>query len=501
MPPELPGFYFDEVKNRYFPVKGPIPGSSRAASSVSVSAPSSSSSTLFRTKIKIPKAVMARELHGNVIHSRKGSYNFQMECHKRHVSHPTVWKYRGTESTGDGGLEQLHIDINMPDELLRTDILLAGGLNGSLSLFVVGKEGRQFINGRKSVPDCVWPTNPENPEGRVQNPGNLWRPAGAVIQMNSNISSIKMSKKLKRNILTGASSKQLVLITTLGSDTCGGSVHILNLSEPLGNNPTITSMRRRICNVTPFNTTVWTADCNYDGTRAAIGTSMGASLLNIETNSIAWVMRSKSDVLSLQLDDSGNTVLCGLRNGAILTFDTREKSQCRLPRRRIPYPSRAAAEPQPKRRKGTPTKWFELRGHMDESKNFSMPSSITWMESLQLYDQYFLTSSMDGLIRLYDHRLIDRGPVQSYEGNVNSHTRMQLAVDPYERVLMSGGEDCKTRLWSIKSGELLYEKKFMDSVPSVVSWPLKETFEGSNGWDHSCGAWVASDEGIFNMRW
>lgn len=30
---ELPGFYYDAQKNRYFPIKGPIPGSSRASSS------------------------------------------------------------------------------------------------------------------------------------------------------------------------------------------------------------------------------------------------------------------------------------------------------------------------------------------------------------------------------------------------------------------------------------------------------------------------------------
>ncbi|KAK4346728.1 hypothetical protein RND71_033067 [Anisodus tanguticus] len=29
MPKELPGFYYDEEKNRYFPIKGPIPGSSK----------------------------------------------------------------------------------------------------------------------------------------------------------------------------------------------------------------------------------------------------------------------------------------------------------------------------------------------------------------------------------------------------------------------------------------------------------------------------------------
>lgn len=33
-----------------------------------------------------------------------------------------------------------------------------------------------------------------------------------------------------------------------------------------------------------------------------------------------------------------------------------------------------------------------------------------------------------------------------------------------------GGIDKKVRLWSIKSGELLFEKLFMDSTPSQFCW-------------------------------
>lgn len=41
-------------------------------------------------------------------------------------------------------------------------------------------------------------------------------------------------------------------------------------------------------------------------------------------------------------------------------------------------------------------------------------------------------------IKLYDHRLTKRGPVQSYAGQVNTHTHLQLATDANERFLMSG---------------------------------------------------------------
>ncbi|KAK4399574.1 hypothetical protein Sango_1432900 [Sesamum angolense] len=147
-------------------------------------------------------------------------------------------------------------------------------------------------------------------------------------------------------------------------------------------------------------------------------------------------------------------------------------------------------------------------GH--SSSAVSMPSSICCLASLKLWDHYFLASSMDGSIKLYDHRLTHRGPVQSYEGNVNSHTRIELGIDPSEKVVMSGGEDCYIRLWNIKSGELLFKDRFMNTIPSTVCWPrigglLELTKDGQDHrcyWqDHSLGAWLGSYEGVFYMDW
>ncbi|KAG8385041.1 hypothetical protein BUALT_Bualt03G0000200 [Buddleja alternifolia] len=120
---------------------------------------------------------------------------------------------------------------------------------------------------------------------------------------------------------------------------------------------------------------------------------------------------------------------------------------------------------------------------------------------------------MDGSIKLYDSRLIQRGAVQSYEGNVNSHTRIELGVDPSEKVVMSGGEDCYLRLWDMKSGELLFKDKFINSIPSAVCWPriggvrgvLEPKYDDQDYrsyWqDHCLGAWIGSYEGIFYMDW
>lgn len=153
---------------------------------------------------------------------------------------------------------------------------------------------------------------------------------------------------------------------------------------------------------------------------------------------------------------------------------------------------------------------LQLQRNMHYPSKISMPSSISCLKALMVYDQYFLASSMDGSIKLYDQRLIQKGAVQSYEGNVNSHSRIQLGVDPSERFVMSGGGDCKMRLWSIKSGEMLFEDQFMSSVPSAVCWAKNADLarrqivleDDRDYWQkHEWGVWIGSREGLFYMDW
>lgn len=124
--------------------------------------------------------------------------------------------------------------------------------------------------------------------------------------------------------------------------------------------------------------------------------------------------------------------------------------------------------------------------------------------------------------------------MQSYEGHVNTHSHIQLGVDSSERFVLSGtyyylgqashhvfflvpsfhfpfftfnvfvlflslttvynffisgGEDKYTRIWSIKSGELLFENKFSDAVPTAVCWSRYNE------------SWLGSQGGLFCMRW
>ncbi|XP_006341894.1 DDB1- and CUL4-associated factor 4 [Solanum tuberosum] len=495
MPKELPGFYYDAEKNRYFPIKGPIPGSSKKRKS-----PSPIVSTKERDKGKCMKSrsnklLHVRELCGKVIASRKGKLNFQMEFLKKQASYPQIWKYDGTQRIVNSALEHLTVDQNTPEGLVQTDILLTGGMNGSLCIFEVGKVGQEFNQGVKCLPDRVWPLKDRYGEGYYDSPGHVWRPRGAFLHMPSNISCIKMSQKHPAPV-SDASLKH-ILITTLGAESSGGTVNILNLSEPLDLNSSIPTDRTRISEIASFECTVWTADCSHDQKQAVVGTNRGAAMLDIETGVKSWVCRSKSDVFSIQFDNSENIVLCGLRNGTILSIDTRQKPgefSGRLPQNRIPCHSNGSSS----RFKSSARDSFQIKGKMYHCNTISMPSSVCCLASLRLYDQCFLASSMDGSIKLYDLRLM-RGAIQSYEGNKNSHSRIQLGVDPSEIMVMSGGEDYHLRLWSIKSGELLFDDKFMDSIPSVVRWPKTEGLLGMG--KQIQGAWLGSEEGLFFMDW
>lgn len=43
-----------------------------------------------------------------------------------------VWKYRETRDSADGSLEQIYAGVQTPEGQIQTDILLTGGINGSL---------------------------------------------------------------------------------------------------------------------------------------------------------------------------------------------------------------------------------------------------------------------------------------------------------------------------------------------------------------------------------
>ncbi|XP_047974672.1 DDB1- and CUL4-associated factor 4 isoform X2 [Salvia hispanica] len=466
MPKELPGFYYDEEKKRYFAHKGPIPGSSRKPPPPNP--PPKADSSCQSVKLR-QKLIQSRELWGNVIFYRKEKFNFQSFYQKCHASQPMIWKYGGTKRIANVALGHVVADVSSQHGLTERDILVSVGANGLLCIFPVGKTEEEVDPMENHMVDLVWPLNSDTLPRRKELVKELGSSYGSTTCLASEVSSLM---SLRKSCLPADILSKYFLITTLGSENTSGSVYLLDLSKPLHFGASV--QIQEFHELASFKQTIWAADCDREGNRAAIGTNRGVMLLNMETGGSSRVFDCKSDVLSVQLVQAGRVIICGLRNKAILTVDTRQK---------------------------------QIKRRINKSLTTSMSSSVCCLSSLDLWDQYFLASSMDGSIKLYDHRLMQRGPVQSYEGNVNTHTSVKLGIDPSEKVVMSGGEDCYTRLWDIKTGEMLLEAKFMNSIPAAVCWPRRGAFTAAwqdhrNYWqDHSLGAWLGSYEGIYYMDW
>uniref|UniRef100_M4E4B2 Uncharacterized protein n=1 Tax=Brassica campestris TaxID=3711 RepID=M4E4B2_BRACM len=485
MRPELPGFYFDEEKKKYFAIRGPIPGSKPSSSSSSSSRtkqkpdpkPLKEPNYQKRNKLKALKLLCSRELSGSVVLVNKKKSNFKEEIEKTQASNPLVWRYDSTENIGDAALKEFQVDIQTSQGLTRKNILVAGSTGGCLSILRVSKAGQvppfdefetqALYGGTECDPVSVLPYK----ENRREAPRLIWRPAHSHLHAPSSISSIQL----------------------IGSSNPSENSHHIKRAF-LAEEPYIVTPRSLRGNVSS-ECTIWTSDCSVSGTLAAIGTNLGGALVDLETGAGSYFLRSESDVLALQFHQSkGSIVQCGLRNGAIVSVDVRERPS-RLTRHQIRSQSTSGTSQATARKK----EWFKLKGNINPSHVLYMPSSLTCMKTLKTYDQYLMASSMDGTIKLYDQRMVKRGvAVQTYEGHVNSHTRIEFGIDPSERFLMSGGEDCCTRIWSIKSGQLLSENKFSNSVPSVVCW---SAVEGQSELKDSIvhGAWLGSREAIFNM--
>ncbi|KAK9156198.1 hypothetical protein Sjap_003678 [Stephania japonica] len=513
MPQDLPGFYYDPEKNRYFPIKGPIPGSasSRFRKPKQEQVTEQCKDTRSRCKrIKTSELIRARELCGRVVNLSNWRCGFQGEYHRIQASQPVIWAYQGVKRAADSGLEQFHVDVQTQEGQHKSSVLLMGSIRDPISLCEIGGVGHGFYGGFKCYPECVWPVAAESRAEGCKAPNSVWN-FRASLHMLSNISCIKKIMKHSPDVVDASSAIQHALISTLGSEGSGGSVYIIKFDEPLDFS---FPSRRRICKVASLNCTLWTADCSPIGFQAAIfltilSTNAGVTSINLATGVPSQLCLSKSDVFALQFDHSGNVILAGFRNGAIVTIDVRERRRhlARLAKHKI-FPV-TYAKTLSSNALNSAERCFEIKGNIVPSCTACMPSSVSSLVSLQLYDQHFLASSMDGLIKLYDRRMMQKGSVQSYEGHVNSHTRIQLGVDPAERFIISGGEDGKARVWSIRTGELLFAEKISNSVPATVCWSgiaelnrhskknqiYEECLYGKNS-----GAWLGSREELFYMQ-
>lgn len=397
----------------------------------------------------------------------------------------------------DKALEQLHAMVQTPEGMKESRILVTGSMNGSIRLYGLGSSLNNFGNEIEYLPQPAWTPLEKQKAGINSALPSIWSSEEAFSNFSSSISCVKKFGCHFPDAANTNSSVQRALVATLGSGESGGSVYIMDFSDAIDSSMGSWNAYRRNMQVASLDRTVWTVDCNSDGTLAAFGMDHGAGLLDLETTALSWLCRSKSDILSLIFVHSGNVVLCGLRNGSIAPVDVRQKHHHHPTGLASPSTARRTVPMLSTRRDG---RWRNQAEKAKCSRVISMSSAVCSLVALSSDENYFLGSSMDGSIKLFDLRLIQNGGIQSYEGHVNSHTHLPLVIDPSETLLMSGGEDCTVRIWSIKTGELIFAHSVTDTLFTALCWP--KSSRGSLLFDlnHSWGAWLGSRDGLFYMH-
>ncbi|KAL6880458.1 hypothetical protein ACP4OV_012023 [Aristida adscensionis] len=435
-PKELPGFYYDAEKNRYFPIRGPIPGAAARRPAAPPPPPPAELAGCSRKRARRPELLRAREMYGGgVMVSGKARSTFERQCQYAQAAEPMVWKYQGTALVADRALEQLHAMVQTPGGMRESRLLVTGSMNGSIRLYELGSAVKNFRTGIEFLPQPAWTPTVKQKAGINPKLPSIWSSQAAFSNFSSSITCVKkFGRQLPHAANNSSSVQQAFMVATLGSGESGGSVYIMDLSDTMDLAMETWNPYTRNVRVASLDRTVWTLDCNFDGTSAALGMDNGVGLINLETRALSWLCRSKSDILSLKFVHSGNVVLCGLRNGSIVPFDVRQKHHHHASGLAPPGTVRRTVPMLPTRLDG---KRRNQDGNARCSRVISMSSAVCSLVALSSDEHYFLGSSMNGSIKLFDLRLIQKGGIQSYAGHVNSHTHLPLVVDPSETFLMS----------------------------------------------------------------
>ena len=89
---ELPGFYYDPEKNRYFPIRGPIPGAATRRPPPPPPPTPPPAQGCSRKRARRPELLLAREMYGGgvIISNKTTRSTFKQQCQYAQASQPMV---------------------------------------------------------------------------------------------------------------------------------------------------------------------------------------------------------------------------------------------------------------------------------------------------------------------------------------------------------------------------------------------------------------------------
>ncbi|CCM06213.1 uncharacterized protein FIBRA_08458 [Fibroporia radiculosa] len=146
----------------------------------------------------------------------------------------------------------------------------------------------------------------------------------------------------------------------------------------------------------------------------------GVFLPDIDTGRGFQVLETGSDVLAVHLKN--HLVYTGARNGRVDRFDTRLHTS--------------------------------NRQGLLEDRFQRTTSAITHLSIVR--ERELLLSTIRGDLEMHDLRFLRKAPLMEFSGHVNAGlTKLGIAVDPSEDFLFAAGQDSRIRVWSLRSGRQL----------------------------------------------
>ncbi|XP_046342104.2 DDB1- and CUL4-associated factor 4-like [Haliotis rufescens] len=159
----------------------------------------------------------------------------------------------------------------------------------------------------------------------------------------------------------------------------------------------------------------WTCAWNYARQQFSVGSEKRSLLVDVETRRM-WEFPCTSDPFAqIFSPNSGHNLYSGGRNGVVLCHDLRS----------------------------LPTQPSTYLGHKTSISSLRISSS----------ENELFSSDISGRVKMWDVRM--QRAVIEYSGLFNRYSRIPLQLDETEQVLYGAGQDCYTRFWSVKTGELL----------------------------------------------
>ncbi|VDC00734.1 unnamed protein product [Peniophora sp. CBMAI 1063] len=425
MPPrELPGFYFDQAKNRYFPLSmRPKPAEVYpGASSVPANAPSTASS--LRSVVPAKRSRPGSSSRADPAARQRSDEDAKDNASTRPIAATTSDRHHALRRTCSGPTMRREFHSMDMVHLAKTSACLTlcpagsalgapitalhAGLNTDTDrITLVTGDAGGFVNST-TVPAQQF----IRPDTDAQNIQDAWTFECA---MNLTAPILRVQGTGDRWMASSYHGEAFTMfIKTIQSDQ-GVMVAYNRLPD------------------------VWTSD--LVDKRVCLGLHKRASIISdIERTDLALShYTTGSDVLSVYQEN--HLLYTGLRSSSLLRFDLRE------PRLSKPPPP-----------------------------ILTTSSSITTIKRVRQHE--LLVASMDGALTLYDTRFTSphrqTEPVTSFRGHVNAYKHnLPVALTPSHDALFAAGLDGRLRGWSTRTGQAFSAGINTEDTPLFYTAPPK----------------------------